>query len=149
MKIRNKLVCGKCTSCCQWGGDKNLAVKLVEEDLRLGIKGWVHEDGSIRMFSNNDTGDCTYLDRDRGCTIHNRRPKACKEFDCRELLDMLMNMPNNHMTRVIASAAVNENEFEHREDSLITLRWAYKKLSIESSISFEELMKLAKEELYG
>jgi len=36
------------------------------------------------ILNRKDNGDCIYLD-DRGCTIHDRAPWVCREFDCREV----------------------------------------------------------------
>jgi hypothetical protein len=37
-----------------------------------------------RVLNRKPNGDCIYLD-DNGCTIHDRAPKVCREFDCRTL----------------------------------------------------------------
>lgn len=35
------------------------------------------------MLRHQENGDCIYLDRESGCTIYERRPAICREFDCR------------------------------------------------------------------
>ena len=35
------------------------------------------------MLAHKPNGDCVYLDRSTGCTIHDRAPAICREFDCR------------------------------------------------------------------
>jgi len=37
--------------------------------------------GARLQFQPN--GDCVYLDREKGCTIYDRRPMMCRVFDCR------------------------------------------------------------------
>lgn len=34
------------------------------------------------MLAKKANGDCIYLDRSSGCTIHERAPAICREFDC-------------------------------------------------------------------
>ena len=35
------------------------------------------------MLAHKPNGDCVYLDRATGCTIHDRAPAICRKFDCR------------------------------------------------------------------
>jgi Fe-S-cluster containining protein len=74
--------CSGCTACC-----KSQRVLLEEDENR---EPYVVEptvlcnDGSMRwMLAHKPNGDCWYLG-DGGCTIHDRTPKACREFDCRK-----------------------------------------------------------------
>lgn len=41
------------------------------------------------ILKHKSNGDCIYLDRNNGCTIHDRRPVVCRELDCRDLLKLL------------------------------------------------------------
>lgn len=34
------------------------------------------------MLAKASNGDCIYLDRTTGCTIHDHAPVICREFDC-------------------------------------------------------------------
>ena len=36
------------------------------------------------ILNRKNNGDCVYLD-ESGCTIHDRAPWTCRNFDCREL----------------------------------------------------------------
>jgi Fe-S-cluster containining protein len=36
------------------------------------------------ILDRKDNGDCVYLD-EHGCTIHDRAPFICRDFDCRQL----------------------------------------------------------------
>jgi Fe-S-cluster containining protein len=76
--------CGTCNECCR--GD---AIFLHPE---CGDIPSLYEcedyDGAI-ILKHQPNGDCIYLDRDKGCTIHGRRPTVCREMDCRLLVDRL------------------------------------------------------------
>ena len=37
---------------------------------------------TIAVLKQKPNGDCLYLGK-QGCTIHDRAPKMCREFDCR------------------------------------------------------------------
>ena len=37
------------------------------------------------MLAHKPNGDCIYLDREHGCTIHDCRPRMCREMDCRNI----------------------------------------------------------------
>ena len=78
--------CGKCQLCCkihfvflnkdeyaqyQWGWC-----------MRTGQDGKQHPIG--RVLNRKPNGDCIYLN-EYGCSIHDRAPKVCREFDCRTL----------------------------------------------------------------
>jgi hypothetical protein len=78
--------CGKCQLCC-----KIHFVFLNEREydqyewgwcMRTGDDGKQHAIG--RVLNRKSNGDCVYLD-EYGCTIHDRAPKVCREFDCRTL----------------------------------------------------------------
>jgi hypothetical protein len=44
----------------------------------------VEVDGeTFHMLKHKDNGDCFYLDKN-GCTIHDRAPSVCRQFDCRQ-----------------------------------------------------------------
>lgn len=72
--------CNGCTRCCQ--GD---AVRLLPgDDWRL-YKTVPHEwmKGEL-MLDHKATGECIYLG-DAGCTIHEQKPRMCREMDCRNI----------------------------------------------------------------
>lgn len=76
--------CGTCTACCQ--GD---AIFMHPEcgDDPSQYETEMYEGRVILKHKPN--GDCIYLDRAKGCTIHERRPAICRELDCRELIDAI------------------------------------------------------------
>ena len=75
--------CNGCTTCCQ--GD------LVFIHPEMGDKADDYQTmvvGDRLALAHKDNGDCIYLDRGVGCTIHDRAPAICLEFDCRRLLKL-------------------------------------------------------------
>jgi Fe-S-cluster containining protein len=76
------LACGGCTACCE-----NDAVGIHPElgdnpkEYRAEIV------GERLVLAHQDNGDCIYLERGKGCTIWNRRPALCREFDCRVFIE--------------------------------------------------------------
>lgn len=73
--------CNGCTLCC-----KNFDIlRLLPEDNPDDYMTEPHPyRGGELMLAHKENGDCVYLGTD-GCTIHNRRPRMCREMDCRLL----------------------------------------------------------------
>lgn len=65
----------RCTECCRG----ELLVLMPDEDHTQYETVQVADGYAIRPKSNLD---CWYLDRATGCTIYDRRPLMCREFDC-------------------------------------------------------------------
>ena len=83
---RTDVPCGTCRLCC-----KVHFVFLNEHEYDQYDWGWCMRTGQDgkqyavgRVLNRKPNGDCIYLD-DNGCTIHDRAPKVCREFDCRTL----------------------------------------------------------------
>jgi len=80
--IEQVVPCNGCTECC-----RNDIVFLHPE---LGDKASTYQtrvvDGRYAL-AHQDGGACIYLGK-RGCTIWDRRPAVCREFDCAILLSM-------------------------------------------------------------
>jgi Fe-S-cluster containining protein len=55
---------------------------LPEAFLKLARK--VGTDLAVIMLKRSDNGDCVYL-KDGTCSIYERRPTICREFDCRAM----------------------------------------------------------------
>jgi hypothetical protein len=77
--------CYGCTACC-----KNERIILAPEngdDLDAYEKVLTRQgDGEPRwMLKHKPGGDCVYLGAE-GCTIHDRAPYVCRQFDCRRWL---------------------------------------------------------------
>ncbi len=69
--------CGSCTACCR-GPDREL--RLGPED---DPNDWdTYEQRGGYYLARKENGDCLYLG-DEGCTIYEKRPVVCREFDCR------------------------------------------------------------------
>lgn len=70
-----------CTDCCE-----RLSPFLTEEELHSGnyIYTFINtgDDKPAIAIPRTDAG-CIYLSHDKNCTIYDRRPKSCRQFDCR------------------------------------------------------------------
>lgn len=74
--------CDGCTLCCQ-NGD---LLRLLPEDDELLYMTQPHPFmRGEKALAHKENGDCIYLDRKTGCTIHAHRPVMCRTFDCRIL----------------------------------------------------------------
>lgn len=82
--------CAGCTLCCrndaiilhpECGDD---ASQYITERLINPIDG-----KPALMLAKSENGDCIYLDRSVGCTIHDRAPAICREFDCAGMYERL------------------------------------------------------------
>lgn len=92
--------CKNCTTCCQWGGELKTRVTILPMERSEYI---MHSDTSMKLKA-KENGDCIYLDRKTGCTIHNISPINCKKFNCLELLDTVMQNKNNVFLRTLMEA---------------------------------------------
>lgn len=75
------LKCGGCTKCCQG--------ELVFLHPECGDDSAQYETQSVdgrTALAQKENGDCHYLSRTHGCTIHRTRPIVCRELDCRLFL---------------------------------------------------------------
>ena len=43
------------------------------------------DDPNKRVLASQASGACVYVNAN-GCSIHDRKPRLCREFDCRELV---------------------------------------------------------------
>jgi hypothetical protein len=75
--------CDGCVACCE-------KFDLIVLDPSRGDRTFEYEvewqAGLGFVLRHKANGDCWYLDRETGCTIHDRRPARCREFDCRTLI---------------------------------------------------------------
>jgi Fe-S-cluster containining protein len=80
---RTNVPCGSCRACCRRDGivlypehgDEPALYETVTEIHPLTGR-------PTLMLARKRNGDCLYLG-DTGCTIHDRAPAICREFDCR------------------------------------------------------------------
>ena len=73
--------CNGCTLCCQ-----NDAVRIHPE---MGDDPKLYKTEMIEgrlCLAHATNGNCVYLIRGKGCSIHDRRPAVCRELDCRVFL---------------------------------------------------------------
>lgn len=70
--------CDGCTRCCH--GD---AIRLLPEDDAAAYETEPHFlfPGHL-MLAHRPNGDCVYV-TEKGCAIHDRRPRMCYSLDCR------------------------------------------------------------------
>lgn len=68
--------CNGCISCCYHG---KVDISKFDDPSQYDTE--IRDDGSICLKRNPD-GSCIYLGSS-GCTIHDRRPHACRGYDCR------------------------------------------------------------------
>ena len=81
--MTRKVPCGSCTACCQ--GD----LVLLHPEMGDRVEDYETEEVTIggkpgHALSHKSNGHCFYLG-EKGCTIHDRAPAICREFDCRDL----------------------------------------------------------------
>ena len=86
--------CGKCTACCQ--GDLIFLHPEMGDDISQ-YKTMFFRGRFVLQHKPNK--DCFYLDRQKGCTIHERRPAICQELDCRIFLKMPKSRVENLLSK--------------------------------------------------
>lgn len=75
--------CDGCTACCR---NENLPLMPGDDPKAYKTQWAQHPRGAVvRILKRKPNGDCHYLGPD-GCTIHDRRPYACRRLDCRILV---------------------------------------------------------------
>lgn len=96
--VNNRVPCDGCYVCCQ-----NDLVLIHPE---LGDKASHYEtevEAGHYVLAHQDNGDCVYLDRATGCTIHERRPATCRELDCA----LFLLWPMELVTLLVARGEIN------------------------------------------
>lgn len=89
-------VCIKCQQCCYGHSyiSQNLDIKnkaLVHDMAEYASVAFQHEDSDVFVVKKDDNKvhfitnrACQKLDKEKGCTIYNKRPKVCSQFNCFE-----------------------------------------------------------------
>lgn len=77
------LPCNGCVACCQ--GD---AIFMHPEDGDDETQYKTEMYNGRVILAHKPNRDCIYLDRNKGCTIWERRPSVCRGLDCRVLLKL-------------------------------------------------------------
>lgn len=99
--MRDEIVsCGSCRACCrgdaivlhpehgddpsQYETEEMPQSMQAEVDKMFGVNR-----GRALILKRAENGDCLYLSRETGCTIYERRPAICREFNCAKMVDKL------------------------------------------------------------
>lgn len=104
--------CGGCRACCQ--GGENVILYPERDDLGsylTEVKVYPRTGRPSIVLRHAANGDCVYLGPD-GCTIRDRRPYACRVFDCRKLaalfgddLDQMVAVSRGQLSLPVYNAA--------------------------------------------
>ena len=78
------VACGSCYECC-----RNDAIFMHPECGDVASEYLTEPYEGRTILQHKPNGDCVYLDRATGCTIHERRPTVCREFDCAATVDAI------------------------------------------------------------
>jgi Fe-S-cluster containining protein len=113
---RANVPCNGCSACC-----KSMVLILPEKGDR--IDDYQHVPANLtgpllekygqfrRALAQKPNGDCVYLG-EKGCTIYDRAPQMCKQFDCRKWIGRMSNRErlitkrSSEMNRKIVAAAL-------------------------------------------
>lgn len=102
--IQGQVECGSCTACCR-SQDISLIPgrddpSLYDTETRINQATGQPD----TMLKRQPNGDCIYLDREAGCTIWDKRPMLCRNFDCRvNYMRHRSNYTRNEWRRAMAS----------------------------------------------
>ena len=91
--------CHGCTACCQ--GDMIFLHPEMGDDPRLYKT--VFKNGRY-ILQHKPNKDCIYLDRQKGCTIHDHRPAICQELDCR----FVFQLPKKQLKMAIKNGLISK-----------------------------------------
>ncbi len=93
-----KADCTKCFGiCCKWGGNIKLSPRLEPDEInQYSHVALNSQDFRLKMA----LGRCIYLKKGK-CTIYDRRPKACREYDCIEEAERIVNQSHDPIMDVI------------------------------------------------
>ena len=118
MSDRVSVPCGACRACCrsdavflhpEMGDDPTLYQTVKTTHPLTGQ--------SAHMLAHKKNGECVYLG-EGGCTIHDRAPAICREFDCRR---MYLQTPRIDRKRMIREGVFSKAVFDAGRDRLETL----------------------------
>lgn len=122
MPDRATVPCAGCTLCCQ--GE---AIFLHPEHGDIPVLyqtvpavNPVTQTPSL-MLAHKPNGDCIYLDRATGCTIHDRAPAICREFDCRKFYLRIMEFSRNERRRMLKAGLLSRDKLNAGRDRADTL----------------------------
>ena len=70
------------------------------------------------MLDHKPNGECVYLG-EGGCTIHERAPAICREYDCRK---QYLSMSRPERRRAIRAGLMDQTKFDAGRDRVHTLK---------------------------
>lgn len=100
--IEMRVPCDGCVACCQ--KDRIYLKPSMGDDPRKYVTQVV---GNQITLLHKGNGDCVYLDRERGCTIWNKRPVVCREFDCRAVVKAV---PENVLMKYVTKEVIERGK---------------------------------------
>jgi Fe-S-cluster containining protein len=118
LRERRNVPCGSCRRCCQLdlivlhpeNGD---VIADYETEVRFNpITG-----RPAHVLKHKPNGDCIYLGPE-GCSIHDRAPVSCQEFDCRL---MYLVTSRAQRRRIVAQGAFKKEVFDEGRKRVDTL----------------------------
>ena len=74
--------CGDCNACCH---ETSVFLEPDEVDKYRCVQESDSDGQSQPRLERNEDESCVYLDEQGACSIYERRPKLCRNFDCRPL----------------------------------------------------------------
>lgn len=119
---RSEVPCNGCRTCCQgellvlhpeMGDDPSEYYTQVRRNPLDGRLVYALQQGK--------NGDCIYLGED-GCTIHDRAPAICREFDCRKLYLKFSRIPRAARRRIIRQGLLTADVLDAGKARLATLK---------------------------
>ncbi len=111
--------CNGCTECCRSGqalvlhpglGDDidSYQVRTVADPETVAV---------VHLLATKEGGECIYLGTS-GCTIYERRPVLCRNFDCRKLYLILPKQDRSNLVRLGMSSQAVLNAGKARVQTL-------------------------------
>lgn len=119
---RASVPCGGCRACCRHDmiflhpehGDKPETYQTVPM-LHPIHKRWG------QMLAKKKNGDCIYLGQN-GCTIWDRAPTICRNFDCRKYFQKMMTMPRALRKAALRKGVIDREVLDRGKELLHTLK---------------------------
>ena len=106
IKPMGQVECGACTACCSWGDGAARFAPILGRRERDNYQTFKRDDGLYRLAS-TPYGDCVYLSP-KGCSIHAKRPRYCRTFDCRSAFESVLARGGNHtVLQILVQGGVN------------------------------------------
>jgi Fe-S-cluster containining protein len=82
----SEVACGTCVGCCTSSyfipvdDDETETLAVLPQELLVRAPG---QYGGRSLLGYRDNGHCPMFDAGRGCTIYAKRPRTCRDYDCR------------------------------------------------------------------